>query len=158
MRSQSHLTKKMQSKKEVEALYLFGRAVMLYSNRVHFQKHSQTALFPNMAKQNNLYFLADAWHNKVCAKQGLRFKLAKNLEWTLWSVKSFPWFNFTVNFEWRVWISLGQNSGEKYYEGKLKLRLPFGRAMWRKAYVFPCSISLLNFDLKKFKLSIQSLW
>ena len=30
----------------------------------------------------------------------LRFKLAKNL--TLWRVKGFPWFNFIVNFEWRV--------------------------------------------------------
>ena len=73
----------------------------------------------------------------------LRFKLAKNLEWTLWRVKGFPWFNFIVNFEWRVWISLGQNSGEKYFEGKLKLWLPFGWAMWRKVYVFSCSISLL---------------
>ena len=35
------------------------------------------------------------------------------------------------------------NSGEKYFEGKLKLRLPFGWAMWRKVYVFLCSISLL---------------
>ena len=65
----------MQSKKEVKALYLFGRAVMLYSNRVHFQKHSQTALFPNMAKQNNLYFLADAQHGKVCAEQGLNIAM-----------------------------------------------------------------------------------
>ena len=73
----------------------------------------------------------------------LRFKLAKNLEWTLWRVKRFPWFDFIVNFEWRVWISLGQNSGEKYPEGKLKLRLPFGWAMWRKVYVFSCRISLL---------------